>query len=298
MIPSAAQTTRSATPSTTALAQRAISLVKSGRCAEALPILKKSAPAVSEKELKLNAGLALIRCAMTLDQRETVLGALSWMRPEFPHNAELLYVATHVYSDLATRTGQDLARLAPESYQAHEMNAESLEMQGKWDQALKQYEAVLQKNPTAPGIHFRIGRLLLSKPNPGPDMAAQAKKEFEAELKVDPDNAGAEYVLGELARQDQAWEDAIQHFSRAANLDRGFGDAYLGLGQSLISAKKFSEAISPLVTVVRLEPQNPTAHYLLATAYSRSGRKEEAEKEFAIHRQMTQKSPAGQDAPQ
>ncbi len=55
------------------------------------------------------------------------------------------------------------------SYQAHELNAEALEMRGKWDEAAKEYRAVLQQNPRLPGIHFRLGRLLLSKPNPGPN---------------------------------------------------------------------------------------------------------------------------------
>jgi Flp pilus assembly protein TadD len=84
--------------------------------------------------------------------------------------------------------------------------------------------------------------------------------------------------------------------SRATKLDAGFGDAYLGLGASLLSAKRFSEAIAPLQTAVKLEPQNPGAHYNLAVAFSRSGRKEEADKEFAVHRQMTQKTEPGTPA--
>ena len=32
-------------------------------------------------------------------------------------------------------------------------------------------------------------------------MAENAKHEFQKELEIDPENAGAEYVLGELARQ-------------------------------------------------------------------------------------------------
>lgn len=277
-------------------AQKGIELAKDGRCREALPILRKSASRVSEKELKLKAGLTTLRCAMTSDNRDTAVATLQWLSRDFPHDPEVLYVSTHVYSDLSTRAAQDLGRIAPQSYQAHELNAEALEMQGKWDQAQKEYEAALQQNPEAPGIHFRLGRLLLSKPNPGPDVAEQAKKEFQQELKLDPSNAGAEYVLGELARQSQQWDDAVLHFSRAAKLDAGFGDAFLGLGQSLISTKKFSEAISPLENAVKLEPQNPATHYSLATAYSRTGRKQDAEKEFTIHRQMTQKQP--QDASQ
>jgi len=279
------------------LAQKGIRLAESGRCSEALPILERSAPHVASQKLKLKSGFATVRCAMAADKPNAALTALQWLNRDFPDDPDVLYVSTHAYSDLSTRVAQDLARKAPQSYQAHELNAESLEVQGKWDIAQKEYEEILKQNPDVPGVHFRLGRILLSKPNPGPGMAEQAKKEFQEELKIDPNNAGAEYVLGELARENHEWEDAVQHFGRAAKLDVAFGDAYLGLGQSLISGKKYSEAISPLETAVKLEPQNPATHYSLATAYSRAGRKQDAEKEFAIHRQMTQKE-SPQDAPQ
>jgi cytochrome c-type biogenesis protein CcmH/NrfG len=116
-------------------------------------------------------------------------------------------------------------------------------------------------------------------------------------LEIDPSNAGAEYVLGELAREAQQWDDAVKHFTRAAKLDSSFGDAYLGWGVALVSSKKFSEAVPPLQNAVKLEPQNPAAHYNLAIAYTRTGRKPEGDKEFAIHRDMVQKSPSEEKAP-
>ena len=137
-------------------------------------------------------------------------------------------------------------RRAPNSHQARELNAESLELQGKWDQAASEYQKILEQNPRIPGIHFRVARLLLSKPNPSPTVAEDAKRELKQEIEIDPNNAGAEYVLGELARQESQWPDAIAHFTRAAKLDTGFGDAYLGLGVCLLSAKQFSEAVAPL----------------------------------------------------
>jgi tetratricopeptide (TPR) repeat protein len=293
---STAQSANKPSSNPDAQAQKGTRLAERGRCTEALPLLKRAAPQTTDKVAKRKAGLATVRCAMTANQVDLALSTLQWLRRDFPGDPEVLYVSTHAYSDLSTLSAQELARTAPKSYQAHELNAESLELQGKWDQAQKEYETILQQDPNAPGIHFRLGRLLLSKPNPGPEMGEQAKKEFEAELQIDPNNAGAEFVLGELARESQQWDNAILHFGRAAKLDAAFGDAYLGLGQSLISTKKYSEAIEPLETAVKLEPQNPATHYNLATAYSRTGRKQDAEKEFAIHRQMTQKQP--QDTPQ
>jgi tetratricopeptide (TPR) repeat protein len=273
-------------------------LVKQGHCGEALPLLKKAYPQVSDKSAKRDAGLAGVRCGLFANQPDATVEFLRLLNRDFPRDPDVLYVSVHAYSDLSTRAAQELARSAPNSYPAHELNAESLELQGKWDEAAKEYQQILKQNPDLPGIHFRLGRLLLSKPNPPPDVAEQARKEFEEELKIEPANPEAEYVLGELARQAQQWDEAVQHFSRASKLDAGFGDAFLGLGEALIASRKFSEAIPPLETAAKLEPANPGAHYNLATAYSRAGRKAEADREFAIHRQMTQKgdgpsAPAG-----
>ena len=289
---------RKASPASRGSVQRGVDLAKSGHCKEAFPLLKTTVLRAASKDLKRQAGFAAIRCAMTDYQPDVALEFLRFLNQEFPRDPDVLYLATHTYSDLSTRAAQELAMTAPKSYQAHKLNAESLEFQGKWDAAASEYQKILEQNPRIPGIHFRVARLLLSKPDPGPTAAEDAKKEFQQELEIDPSNAGAEYVLGELARQDSQWADAIAHFSRASQLDAGFGDAFLGLGASLLSARRFAEAISPLETAVKLEPQNPGAHYNLAMAFSRAGRKQDADREFAVHRQMTQKDAAQQDAPQ
>jgi len=274
--------------------QHALDLAKSGRCSEALPLLKRALKQAEQQDVRLQAGLAGVRCAMVKNDFDGADDFLRRLIADFPNDPEVLYTAVHTYSDLATRASQQLATRAPNSAQAHELDAEALEMQGKWQDAAKQYQKILQINPQMPGIHFRLGRLLLSEPHPPEDAAEQAKKEFEQELQIDPSNAGAEYVLGELAREAQQWDDAIQHFARAAKLDSSFGDAYLGWGVSLVSTKKFSDAVAPLEMAVKLEPDNPAAHYNLAIAYTRTGRKEDGEREFTIHRNMVQKQPPDQ----
>jgi tetratricopeptide (TPR) repeat protein len=279
-----------------ATAKKASALAESGHCAEALGLLRKSFGLLSDKDLKRKVGLDGVHCAMTLNRPSSALDFLEVLTREFPQDPEVLYVAVHAYSDLSVLASQQLALSAPSSSQAHELLAESFEAQGKWDEAEKEYRTILKQNPKLPGIHFRLGRLLLSKPNPSPTVAEEAKHEFEQELAIDPYNAGAEYVLGELARQNQQWDQAIHHFSQASKLDPQFGEAFLGLGVSLISEKRYPDAIPPLETAVKLEPKNPDAHYNLATAYTRAGRKPEAEKEFAIHRQLTADS-GGQASP-
>jgi predicted Zn-dependent protease len=116
-------------------------------------------------------------------------------------------------------------------------------------------------------------------------------------LKIDPDNASAEFLLGEIARQAGQWEEAIGHFSRAAKLDEGFQEAYLALGMSLNSAGKFSDAIAPLQSYIKMQPGDPAGHYQLATAYARTGHKPEAEREMALQREATAKRPEGAQTP-
>ena len=291
-------------------AKHAVSLAEHGNCKDALPVLRKVTSRLQDKELKRTAGLATVRCAMTLGRSDAATEALQLLNREFPRDPEVLYVTTHAYSDLATRASLDLVQSAPSSYQARELNAESLEMQGKWDEAATEYRAILKQNPDLPGIHFRLGRFILSKPET-PTTAEDAKHEFEEELKIDPNNAGAEYVLGELAGRAQHWDEAIEHFSRAAKIDSGFADASLGLGMAYTSAGKFAEAISPLEAYVKLQPGNPAGHYQLAIAYNRVGRKQDAMREAALQKttaealdaekrnaaKAVQKDPSGQESP-
>ena len=76
----------------------------------------------------------------------------------------------------------------------------------------------MQKNPNEPGIHYLLGRLLLSRPNGDEAAIARAREQFEKELQIDPKNAGAEYILGEMAKQAAKCEEAVPHFERAAKV--------------------------------------------------------------------------------
>lgn len=288
---SAQVSSKPAVPVTAAAAEHAATLAESGKCTEALPTLAKAAPHITDKALQKRAGLDGVRCATTLQQQEPLQDFLRMLSREFPHDPEVLYILTHAYSDLAARAASELATTAPSSIPALEMDADAAEQQGKWDQAEKDYGKILAQNPRYPGIHFRLARLILSKPNPPSDFAEQAKKELQRELEIDPANAGAEYVLGELARQAQDLPQAEQHFSRATELDPNFADAYLGLGMTLLAEKKYPDAVAPLERAVKLQPANPAGHYSLATAYARTGRREDADREFALQQKTS--APAG-----
>jgi tetratricopeptide (TPR) repeat protein len=251
-------------------------------------------PHLADKQLKYRALMSLARCAMSLDRTEAAVEALLVLNREFPHDPDVLYSTTHFYSELASRAAQDLAATAPTSHQAEQLEAEAFESQENWDKAIAEYKKILDQEPKLAGIHYRLGRIFLSK---APAEADRANTEFNEELKINPDNASAEFMLGEISRQAGQWDEAIGHFSRASKVDEGFQEAYLALGISLNSAGKFSDAITPLRTYVKMQPGDPAGHYQLATAYARTGQKPEAEREMALQREAAAKSPPGAQTP-
>jgi tetratricopeptide (TPR) repeat protein len=270
----------------TAGAEHAINLAATGNCREALPALKKVTP--QNKDVKYRLLMATARCAMSLERTETAIDALLDLNRTFPHDPEALYISTHFYSELASRASQELAATAPNSAQAQQLEAEAYESHGDWDRAAAAYRKILERDPQRHGIHYQLGRIALSKAPPDEE---GAKTEFEAELKVDPYNASAEFMLGETARQAGQWDEAITRFSKATHDDVGFDEAYLALGMSLNSAGRFPDAIAPLETYVKREPDDPAGHYQLATAYARTGRKPDADKELVLQRETAAKAP-------
>lgn len=282
--------------SSSAAVEHAARLAETGHCAEALPLLTTSVGHLSDKNLQKRAAIDGVRCATALQKDQQLLDFLRILNREFPRDPEVLYVSVHAYSDLSTRKALELARSAPQSIPALKLDAEANEAQGKWDEAENDYRKILAEDPKYPGIHFLLARILLSRPNPGPDFKEEAKKELQQELEIDPNNAGAEYILGELGRQAGDFDAAVQHFSKATKLDPNFADAYLGLGTSLVTEKNYAAAIPPLEMAVKLQPDNPAGHYSLATAYARTGRKEDAQREFALHQQTAERA-NGQGAP-
>lgn len=271
--------------------ERGVDLAANGHCEEALPVLKKFTPRVTDKQLKYRALMATVRCAMKQQENQTTAMALFDLKRNFPEDPEVLYMTSQFFLGIAESASQELAAVAPTSYQTRELEAETLESQGKWAEAAEIYRKILEEHPKLRGIHYRLGRAALSQPEL-PTADEDARKEFEQELAIDPVNAAAEFWLGEIARREGRWEDAIPHFAAAAKLDSNFGDAVLALGTSLNSAGRFTEAIPPLEKYVKRSPEALAGHYQLYIAYARTGRKEDSVREMTLHRQLLEKRQA------
>jgi len=266
-----------------------VKLAMDGRCADAAPLLDEAMrDAALGVDAKRTVSIAGVRCSMLLSRQSDAMSYLAWLQEAYPKDPDVMFLSVHVFSDLSHRNEQSLMHSAPDSPLVIQLNAENFEKQGDFPKAIAEYRILLQRTADKPGIHYRIGGLLMSLTQT-PTSAEEARKEFEAELRLDPRSAGAEYYLGELARRSDALPKAADHFKRATELNPGFAEAYYGWGKALLDSGKAADATAPLETAVKLAPENPTVHFALASAYQRTGRKEEAAREFALQRSTADK---------
>jgi tetratricopeptide (TPR) repeat protein len=263
----------------------AASLAEAGDCKGALPLLANDYPHVGDRQMRRTMGLDGTRCAMEVEEPFRALAFLEGLSRDFADDPDVLYLSTHVYSALSARSSRQLLQVAPSSYQAHQLNAEVLEMQERFADAIEEYRKVLALAPRLAGIHYRIGRLLLAGQS-SPATLDAAREEFEEELQINSVDPAPEYELGELSREARKWDDAIAHFERALSQNPDYAAALVGLGKSLVSAGRAAEAVAPLEKAVKLIPGDPVAHYQLSFAYRRVGREPEAQRELAIYRKL------------
>jgi tetratricopeptide (TPR) repeat protein len=273
----------------------ALSLAEGGDCKEALPALVKAFDATREAPMKRQLGLDGVTCAMSLGDTGHATELLNTLVETFPNDPDILYTASHVYSDLSTLLSERLLRVAPGSSRAHEFNAEVLEFQGKMQDAAAEYRKVLAIDPSAPNVHYRLGRLLLRMGDDNQTLQ-QAREQFEDELRVNPDNAAAEYELGQMAWRARDWNRAVEHLRRAAQDEPRSPSILVALGRAWVSAGQAQAAMAPLLTAVRLAPNDATAHYELAIALLHLGRKQQADRQMALYRRIQKAAEAGKTA--
>jgi tetratricopeptide (TPR) repeat protein len=269
----------------------ALSLSELGQYQEALPGLRKAFKQTADVPLRRLAGLQLTRAYTGLKQdAEAVEVALELTRA-YPNDPEILYHSGRLFSNYAYLLTMNLARTAPTSPWMHQAAGEANESQGLHDAAIREYRQVLALDPRRPGMHFRLGRVLLSRAQSARDaealeFRAEAAREFEEELRLDPTSANAAYERGEMYRQAGQLDRARALFEAAVEHYPDFEEAQVALGRVLIALEKPDLALAPLRKAIALNPGNEVSHYQLSLVYQARGDAVGQEKALAEYRRL------------
>jgi tetratricopeptide (TPR) repeat protein len=256
-----------------------------GRNQEAVSILAPAFRHPPDPEIGRLMGMDLQRSYAALQEFDKAFAVNDELLKRYPNDPEILFQASRLYADRAYETMTKLIEMAPNSIWVRYAMAEVHESQQHYDLAAKEYRTVIKMGPRLPDVHFRLGRVLLMS-SKEPRVIDEAMQEFERELEVAPQNANAEYELGEVFRERGQFERALEHFTRAVQFRTGFSEAQIGLSRTLLSMGKPREALPHLMRAVQLNSQDAVPHFLLASAYKVLGDKDNSQKELILFQKL------------
>jgi tetratricopeptide (TPR) repeat protein len=271
----------------------AISLSELGQFKEALPGLEKGLRTAADPALKRLSGLQLERAYTALDHDLDAVQIAIELAKLYPDDPEILYHGGRLFGNVAYLSFQKLAAVAPNSSWKHQASGEAFESRGSLDLAAAEYREVLKASPNRPGLHLRIGRVLLARAGQADAPVAlvdQASQEFEAELDIDPSNANASYERAEIARRGGQFDKAAELFTHALDRYPDFEEAQVGLARALIALGKPDQALPHLKKAVSLNAGDAVAYYHLSQAEKATGNEEGQKKALADFRRLRSES--------
>ncbi|MDQ6708342.1 MAG: tetratricopeptide repeat protein [Acidobacteriota bacterium] len=266
----------------------------SGECASQRPLLQDIWHGAASPELRRLAGLAAVQCDIAQSKPEAGIPLLAELKSAYPQDADVLYLAAKLYMKGWNEQVAAMYAKTPASYRVNQLSAEIFETQGNYIEAAAEYAKAIRKNPSAINLHYRRGRaLLLSSHEPA--ILDRARREFEAELAINAEDAAAEYQVGQILEVGGDRDGATKRFERAEALRPNFPEALVAVAKARIRERRNDEAIALLQHAIALQPDNETAHYNLMLAYRNAGNVEAAARQKAELDRL-QRPPAGEFA--
>ncbi len=160
-------------------------------------------------------------------------------------------------------------------------DAMSAAMEQDVKEALTKFEAVAKEFPREPNVHFRFGGFLAMQ---YPDRGVE---EIKAALALDPAHVPALVGLAIIYLKSDELSVASGYAQRAVEAGPDDFSTHLAYGKILLAANQTAKALPELERAAALSPETPEAHYALASAYSRLGRKPEAQREQESFKRLT-----------
>lgn len=247
--------------------------------------LEASFPQLQDKKFKAQVGLELVSLYTATNDLTAASDVIAQLQKADPQNAEVLYAAYRTYSQLAVQSMLSLSLAAPDSAQMHQMLAHEEIKRGNTNNAIAEFRKAIAINPILPGVHFDLAELLKTSQNP--EVKKEAQKEYRLDLAQNPNDARAERRLGEIDQGFGLSQQAFTEFEAAVKMRPDDPDANLDLAKMLIERGERDRAMQLLERVVQEDPTIALAHLRLSQLYRRKGMVKESDHEVALYKQYT-----------
>lgn len=196
---------------------------------------------------------------------------------------DALYRRAHDAEQRSRAAFERVVEIAPDSYRAHQIQADAFDASQQPVEAIREYRTVLTLKPDLPGIHEAIGRNLVRD-----GKLAEALNEFNAEIAIQPRSATAHMNAGRVLLLMGDDENAGKMLHDAIQMDRPPLETYSLLGKLDLRRNDYRGAIAALTHYVSAVKDNSSAYYLLASAYRATGEKEQMNRALDLYKKTSQ----------
>src|SRR5262245_52663025 len=178
---------------------------------------------------------------------------------------------------------KDTIRTVPLSGHARYNLGRLYDLQQKWPDAAQLFEAAADLKPVV-GLDYlyqTIARSYLSLPDFDAAIAAATKR-----TDVNPNNAEAHRVLGDLYLQQGRDEEALTELLAALLINPQSAQSYGGIAQAHLRAGRYPDAEEASRRALEIDPAHTPSRFALAMTLIRSSRADEGAKELERYRQL------------
>lgn len=181
--------------------------------------------------------------------------------------------------------------------------------EGRWDDAINEYEKYLLKDKKQPEVYFKLGKAYYKKGDfekaveaftivteLKPDYLEAYQRLSEASMQIaapeneidmclkevrkNPNNADAHFRLGLSYYKHNNLEDAKREYETAIGLDSNKAEAYFNLGVLYQDFDSQDKAIEMYKKAIEITPNYDTSHFNLGVAYYKIGHLKDAISEY------------------
>lgn len=213
--------------------------------------------------------------------------AIPWLektrgRTPEPEQLELNFILGQAYAH-ANQPGparEAFARtfgVPPDSAAAYVVAAKQLVRLQLEPMAEEMLRQSIKLDPKTPQANYTLGQLALYR-----GRLDEAIDLTTRELAINPADAMALYQLGDAYTRQAKWDDAIRVLQQSMWLNPFYSGPYILLGRAYMKKDQPATAEGMLRRAIDYDPNNRTAHYILAQLLQQTGRADEAKREFAI----------------
>jgi uncharacterized membrane protein/Tfp pilus assembly protein PilF len=146
--------------------------------------------------------------------------------------------------------------------------ADSLEAQGKLDEAAQEYRQVLAAMPNLYSVHNGLGNVY-----DGKGMTQDALREYRLSLAMKPDQATPHFKIGRILAAMHQYPEAVEEYSQALQFDPANANIHNDLGVILYQLGKYEKAAEEFSDAIRIDPAHTNARKNLDIAEAKLNNK-------------------------